>query len=104
MDYTVIWSNQALEDIEGIAAYISDDSVYHAERVVEAFLAAGNSLTQNAQRGPKIPELNIETLRELFVYSYRLIYELDTTAREVQILAALHGRRLLTSHPEFIQE
>lgn len=46
-----------------------------------------------------MPELNNPQVRERFLYSYRLIYELigDT----IHILAVIHGKRLLESVERF---
>ena len=38
-----------------------------------------------------MPEIGDENIREVFVYSYRMIYEV--LAPEVRILAFLHGAR-----------
>ncbi len=43
--------------------------------------------------GRIVPELNRENIRELFVYSYRLIYEIRD--KTVRIVAVVHGKRLL---------
>lgn len=45
--------------------------------------------------GRVVPELGDEQVREQFLYSYRLIYELGE--RRVEMLAVIHGRRLLES-------
>jgi len=37
MAKSVIWSEEALRDIEGIAEYISRDSVYYAQQVATVF-------------------------------------------------------------------
>jgi plasmid stabilization system protein ParE len=42
-----------------------------------------------------VPEVGDETLRERFVYSYRVIYRVRRS--DVRILAVVHGRRLLDS-------
>lgn len=41
--------------------------------------------------GRKVPELNEEYIRELALYSYRIIYEIKTN--HVEILAVIHKRR-----------
>ena len=41
--------------------------------------------------GRVVPELQDENIREVFVYSYRIVYELVTDT--VQINAIIHGRR-----------
>lgn len=47
--------------------------------------------------GRIVPELVDLNVRERFLYSYRLIYEF--TAEAIQILAVIHGKRLL----EFVE-
>ncbi|MEJ2426101.1 MAG: type II toxin-antitoxin system RelE/ParE family toxin [Candidatus Thiodiazotropha sp.] len=41
------------------------------------------------------PELGQQNIRERFVYSYRVIYEIQPEA--LHILAVIHGKRLLES-------
>ena len=43
--------------------------------------------------GRKVPEFDDDSIRELFAYSYRIIYEV--TQDHVTIAAVIHGRRLL---------
>ncbi len=40
MDYKLIWSPQAIEDIEAIAEYIARDSITYAESTVEQIFLA----------------------------------------------------------------
>ena len=35
MDYNLIWSSDAISDIEEIAEYIARDSVFYAESIVQ---------------------------------------------------------------------
>lgn len=51
MAYTLIWSQAALDDIDGIAEYISKDSLYHAQQVVERLLELGESLPEHPKLG-----------------------------------------------------
>ena len=63
--------------------------------MVEALLALGESIGEQPLMGRVVPELGDEQVREQFLYSYRLIYELGE--RRVEMLAVIHGRRLLES-------
>jgi toxin ParE1/3/4 len=45
--------------------------------------------------GRVVPELGQQNIRERFVYSYRVIYEIQPEA--LHILAVIHGKRLLES-------
>ncbi len=43
--------------------------------------------------GRKVPELDDENIRELFVYSYRIIYAVE--ASQITVTAVIHGKRML---------
>jgi len=46
-----------------------------------------------------VPELADPNVRERFLYSYRIIYELAGDA--IHVLAVIHGKRLLESVDRF---
>ena len=98
----LIWSAGALDDIQGIAQFIGTDSPHHARRVVEGLLELGACIAERPQLGRMVPELKDPRVRERFLYSYRIIYELG--AEQTEILAVLHGRRLLESVSERFEE
>jgi len=99
MAQTIIWSREALDDIGGIAEFISKDSPYHAEQVVERLLSVGNDLAAHPKLGRMVPERADPNVRERFLYSYRIIYELAGDA--IHVLAVIHGKRLLESVERF---
>jgi plasmid stabilization system protein ParE len=104
MDYTLVWSEEALDDVDALADYIARDSVFYAQQVVDAILTLGDSLTTQPARGRVVPELNDPAIRELFVYSYRMLYEIREVEREIHLLAVLHGKRLLSSLERFQED
>jgi len=89
----VSWSRRALSDLEGIADYIATDSSTYASSVVKKILAQTRVLAHFPRAGRKVPEFDEENLRELIVYSYRIIYRV--LEDEVVIAAVIHGRRNL---------
>lgn len=91
----LIWSSEALDDVDAIAQFIARDSEHHARRVVEAFFALGDAIGEHPLAGRIVPELGSPAVRERFLYSYRLIYEISDG--QVAVLAVLHGRRLVES-------
>jgi len=97
MAQEVAWSEQALDDLEAIVAYIGRDSPVHARRVTEEIFDLADSLAVNPHIGRIVPELKEPGLRECFLYSYRLIYQVGT---RIDILAVIHGRRLLEAIEE----
>jgi toxin ParE1/3/4 len=100
MDYKVIWTDKALCDVEKIAAYIEKDSFIYASSVVTKIINSTRNLESFPFLGRIVPEKNDDTIRELFVYSYRIIYEIQNSA--IYILAVVHGKRML--HPKFNKE
>ena len=91
----VAWSPEALEDVESIAEYISRDSPAYARAVVAKIVAATRDLPRFQYTGRIIPEVSDPSLRERFVYSYRLIYRVKDS--EILIVAVIHGARLFES-------
>lgn len=89
----VVWSPQALADVEAIAEYIEKDSPFYARAVVAKIVAATRYLVQYPLSGRIVPEMKDATLRDVFAFSYRIIYRADEDA--VTIVAVVHGKRLL---------
>ena len=93
MDYRLIWSPQAIEDIQSIAEYIARDSAFYAGSTVERIFQAPEKLVQFPKLGRVVPEKNDDSIREIFVFQYRIIYEI--VASEIHVLTVVHGRRIL---------
>lgn len=96
MAFTLEWSEEALEDIESIANYIEKDSPTYAKSVVSKFFEKAELLQEFSELGRKVPEMNNPQIREIFVYSYRLIYKIERT--KILFIAVVHGRRVLENH------
>ena len=87
----VIWAYAAEEDLEAAASYIHRDSPVYAASFVDRALEAGRSLNEFAKRGRIVPELRDNSIREIFIYSYRFVYRIKDD--RISILALIHGRR-----------
>ncbi|TAK61231.1 type II toxin-antitoxin system RelE/ParE family toxin [Methylobacter sp.] len=87
----VKWTGHALEQLRHIHDYIAHDSPLYAKRVSEAIVRKTVGLDELPYQGRKVQELNEEYIRELGLYSYRIIYEIKTD--HVEILAVIHKRR-----------
>ena len=95
MAAALIRSGESLDDIDAIAQFIARDSVHHAQRVVDGLFELGERITTHSLAGRIVPELGDAKVRERFLYSYRVIYEIGQD--RIDVLAVLHGRRLLES-------
>ena len=93
MDYKLIWSPEAIEDIQAVAEYIARDSSVYAETTVEGIFQAAEKLMQFPKLGRVVPEKNDESVREIFVFQYRIIYEILAT--EIHVLTVVHGKRII---------
>jgi len=93
MAHRIAWSRRALQDVEGIAEHIAADSPTYAGIVVKKIMSQTRMLAQFPCAGRKVPEFDDENIRELIVYSYRIIYRLQED--EVVIAAVIHGKRIL---------
>jgi addiction module RelE/StbE family toxin len=98
MAHRVVWSPTALEDVEAIAAYISRDSISYAAAVVKRILDSTRSLQEFPHVGRAVPEFDDTGIREIFVYSFRVIYHIESET--VIIASVVHGKRLLNLVPD----
>ncbi|WP_414584358.1 type II toxin-antitoxin system RelE/ParE family toxin [Scytonema sp. PCC 10023] len=96
MAYRVVWSPKALEDVDAIAAYIFRDSASFSATVVRKILDSSDKLSTSPSSGSVVPEFSEDTIRELFAYTYRIIYQIQQDT--VTIAAVIHGKRLLAQH------
>ncbi|MEA2109044.1 MAG: type II toxin-antitoxin system RelE/ParE family toxin [Pseudomonadota bacterium] len=94
MDYKVIWTDGSLRDVEAIAKYIEKDSFYYACSVVTKIIDTTKNLELFPFAGRVVPEENDDSVREHFVYNYRVIYEVRGLV--IYVLAVVHGKRMLS--------
>jgi toxin ParE1/3/4 len=102
MDLEVKWSPEAIEDLESIAEYIARDSEYYARAVVTEILSVTRNVGEFPLIGRIVPEVGDETIRERFVYSYRLVYRIEPD--RILVVAAIHGKRLLENVAERFED
>ncbi len=93
MAHRVTWSQRALQDLEAIASYIAEDSPAYAGTVVRTIIKHVKTLANFPRSGRKVAEFNDEYIRQLIVYSFRIIYKLEP--EKVIVAAIIHGKRIL---------
>jgi len=96
----VIWSKPAKADLRSIHDFIAHDSRHYAKKVTQDIAAKTDILDELPRMGKRVPELNNEDIRELSLYSYRILYEIKNP--DVFILAVIHKRR--DFQPEMIEQ
>lgn len=90
----VIWSNLALDDLQAIHEYVSQDSPLYAERLIDRMIERVDILEKHTRIGRKVPEFNNDSIRELIEGNYRIIYRIETEDN-IGIVRVHHSARLL---------
>jgi len=66
MARSLIWSTEALDDIDAIAQFIARDSPQHARKVVEALFELSDAIVEQPMLGRVMPEFGRVNVRERF--------------------------------------
>ncbi len=87
----VKWSKPAKLDLKQIHDYIARDSKFYAQKVSIEIVEKSEKLNSFPEVGRIVPELGDPNIRELLIYSYRLVYEVFPN--KVEVLALIHSKR-----------
>ena len=93
----IIWSPQSLRDLEGIRAYIAQDSPRYAELVGQRIVAAVDRLQQFPESGRVVPELDRPEIREVITRPYRVVYRYR--GESVEIVTVFRSSRQIPEIP-----
>jgi len=88
----VRWAAHAKAQLRHIHDYIAQDSPIYAKRVSEALVQRTVDLDTLPYKGTVVSELNEDSIRELPLYSYRIVYEIKPE-NQVTVLAIIHKRQ-----------
>jgi toxin ParE1/3/4 len=83
----IVWTFQAVQDVGAARMSVAPGSPRHAASGTAPLVAAINRLVDFPLSGAMVPELQDETIREVFLSPYRVVYRV--TPHELQVLAAL---------------
>ena len=95
---SVVWSLQAIRDVESIRAFIARDSPSYAELVARRIVAAVERLQSFPESGRVVPERQNPVIREVIEGPFRIVYRLRGDAAE--IVTVFRGSREI---PDFIR-
>jgi toxin ParE1/3/4 len=90
----VIWSSSADDDMLVINNFISIDSEFYAEKVIDRIYQRTSVLEAHIRIGKVVPEFKNSSIRELIEAPYRIIYRINNE-NEVLIVRVHHSARLL---------
>ena len=90
---TVVWTEQALEDLDSICLYIARDAPRVAQLFAGRVFDAVVRLEAFPESGRIVPEIGDPKLREVIFGNYRILYRFHDET--VEILTVHHGARLI---------
>ncbi len=98
----IIWTDNALRDLEEIAQFIEKDSQHYARVTIQGLYNYIKILSNQPKLGRKVPEVGSENFRELIRGNYRIIYKLS--AEGIHIVTIHHSSRDLSQRSIFEYE
>jgi toxin ParE1/3/4 len=102
MARALVWSPEAVEDIDAIASYIERDSPWYARAVASKIVETAESIPEYPELGRMVAEIEDSAIRERLVHRYRIIYHLDEA--RVLVVAVIHGRQDFSTFMARIQD
>ena len=70
----IVWTLQAIEDVEAIRSYIARDSSHYAALTAERIVDSVERLKEFPRSGRVVPELEREAYREVILGTYHIVY------------------------------
>lgn len=86
----------ALNDIKTIVGYVREQFFQNAQNLQKEIFQKIASLKRFPERGQLVREMARKDIREIRLFHYRIIYQLDN---KVRVLTVHHASRLLSNNP-----
>ena len=87
----MIWTKPARADLKHIHDFIAEDSKHYARKVAQEIREKTDKLDELPNIGKMVPEVGKPEVRELQIYSYRIMCEVIN--EQPYVLAVIHKRR-----------
>jgi addiction module RelE/StbE family toxin len=94
----VYWTDTAEGHLDAIYDYIAQDSPEYAKRVVDRLTRRSQQIAEFPLSGRRVPEYDIDQIREIIEGSYRIIYYIKPD--QIDVLAVIHGSMNILSSSE----
>jgi toxin ParE1/3/4 len=85
----VHWTASAQAHLDAIYSYIAQDSETYTLRMVDRITERSEQIGAFPLSGRRVPEYDIDQIREVFCGPYRLVYHIKSDG--IDILAVIHG-------------
>jgi plasmid stabilization system protein ParE len=91
------WTATAIATLDSISRYLAEEADERTARVMEGrIITKVGEIPSFPKSGRAVPELNTPEIREVFVGSYRIVYQLDSveSPTRIDVLGVVHGSQL----------
>jgi toxin ParE1/3/4 len=93
MDFKIILSPRAVQDLREITRYISFDNPVRAESFGRELITKTRLLAAFPELGRMVPEFDEPHTREIIHKSYRIVYRVRHKERLIEVARFWHGAR-----------
>jgi plasmid stabilization system protein ParE len=93
VDFKLVWTPLARDDLRAIVAYIARDNPRAARGVGEQILKCVEALSSMPEMGRMLPERQDPDIREIVRGNYRIVYRLRRNTKSVEVWRIWHGAR-----------
>ena len=94
----VHWTDTAEAHLDAIHDYIAQNSPEYAKRIVDRLTRRSQQIGKFPFSGRRVPEYDMDQIREVIEGSYRIIYYIKSD--QIDVLAVIHGAMNILSTPE----
>ena len=89
----VLWTESALSQLQAIHDYIAETSPEYALRMIDRLTRRSIQIAEFPFSGRMVPEYELNEVREMLEWPYRIIYLIQSSQSRVEVLAVVHGSR-----------
>jgi toxin ParE1/3/4 len=93
MDYKIIFSEPAIDDLENIVRFIAHNNQPAAARFGGKLIESVRNLASFPRIGRVVPEQNDENIRETILKPYRIFYRVKDDVRIIEVIRFWHAAR-----------
>ncbi len=93
MDCKIIFSEPAIDDLEGIIRFISQDNREAGAQFGRKLIEIVRHLAKFPRFGRVVPEQNDENIREIISKPYRIFYRVKDEEKVVEVIRFWHAAR-----------
>ena len=88
----IIWSTKSEKQLDQIYDYIAQDSPFYANSTILDIINRAEKVVTQPLQGRIVPEYKKDSIREVFVHPYRIMYEVREEV--IFVLTVVHEARI----------